>query len=146
MLCSPVLDTWFYCILKSWKQQRFRNDSERTLKSLATWPWVLQVNTTREGIRGVKTIGNTQLIFLDVPGTAPLWKKLKDWKGKRDSTSNVINGIRHPDHLAEICIYERFYEFLWISEPLGHCVSICVNSELTLPGSSLPTSGSLAES
>ena len=28
-----------------------------------------QVNTTREGVRGVKSIGNTQLVFLDVPGT-----------------------------------------------------------------------------
>ena len=30
---------------------------------------LFEVNTTREGIRGVKTIGNTQLVFLDVPGT-----------------------------------------------------------------------------
>jgi len=68
-----------------------------------------KVNTTREGVRGVKTIGNTQLIFLDVPGIIPSHERksnrelvAKAWIGYQecDICLLIIDVVKRPN--AEI--------------------------------------------
>eukprot|EP00913_Durusdinium_trenchii_P021534 g20236.t1 len=55
-----------------------------------------KVNTTREGIRGVKTIGNTQLVFLDRESNKELVAKA--WTGYQecDLCLLVIDVVRRP--------------------------------------------------
>lgn len=76
-----------------------------------------KVNTTREGIRGVKTIGNTQLIFLDVPGIIPSHERItsrelvsKAWVGYQecDLCLLIIDVVKRPnpeifDVVRKIC-------------------------------------------
>ena len=53
----------------------------------------LEVNTTRESIRGVKTIGNTQLVFLDVPGIIPSHQR----QSNRELVSKAWTGYQESD-------------------------------------------------
>ncbi|CAE7285997.1 era, partial [Symbiodinium pilosum] len=76
-----------------------------------------KVNTTREGVRGVKTMGNTQLVFLDVPGIIPSHQKLANrelvaqaWQGYQecDLCLLVIDVVKRPtaeifDVVRKIC-------------------------------------------
>ncbi|CAJ1417894.1 unnamed protein product, partial [Effrenium voratum] len=64
-----------------------------------------KVNTTREGIRGVKTIGNTQLVFLDVPGIIPSHQRVENrdlvgqaWRGYQESdvVLLIIDTVKRP--------------------------------------------------
>ncbi|CAE7528142.1 era [Symbiodinium natans] len=83
-----------------------------------------KVNTTREGVRGVKTIGHTQLVFLDVPGIIPSHQKLVNrelvaqaWQGYQecDVCLLVIDVVKRPtaeifDVVRKICPKEDIGE------------------------------------
>lgn len=64
-----------------------------------------KVNTTREGIRGIKSSGSTQLVFLDAPGIVPSHDRkaaralaAKAWDGYRtcDLCILVIDVVKRP--------------------------------------------------
>ncbi|CAE7391117.1 ache [Symbiodinium sp. CCMP2592] len=83
-----------------------------------------KVNTTRENVRGVKTIGHTQLVFLDVPGIIPSHEKLANrelvaqaWQGYQecDVCLLVIDVVKRPnseifDVVRKICPKEDIGE------------------------------------
>ena len=84
-----------------------------------------KVNTTRDGVRGVRTVGDTQLVFLDVPGIIPSHQRLavkeltsKAWRGYRESdiVLLVIDVVKRPtqevfDVVRRVCPRENIGEF-----------------------------------
>jgi len=79
-----------------------------------------KVNTTRDGVRGILTTGNTQLVFLDVPGIIPSEKQLYTrelvsaaWRGfhECDLCILVVDVVRRPtqeffDVVRRICPHQ----------------------------------------
>lgn len=76
-----------------------------------------KVNTTREGLRGIKTSGNVQLVFLDAPGIIPSHDRKKNkelvtkaWRGYNESDVCllIIDVVKRPtqevfDIVRKIC-------------------------------------------
>lgn len=130
MLCSPVLDTWFYCMVKSWKQQRFRNDSERTLKSLATWH-NLGFAGEHDKRRHPWCEDHWQHPA-DLPRCARDSAVVKEVERLKRQTRLNIQCDQCDPTSGSFGWNLHLREILWISmifyDILSHCVSFCVNS------------------
>lgn len=83
-----------------------------------------KVNTTQDGVRGIKTIGTVQLVFLDAPGIVPSHQRLynrelvgKAWRGYQecDICLLVIDVVKRPEQdifnvVRKICPQEDIGE------------------------------------
>ncbi|CAK0898539.1 unnamed protein product [Prorocentrum cordatum] len=83
-----------------------------------------KVNTTRDGVRGIKTMGTAQLVFLDAPGIVPSHQRVqnrelvsKAWMGYQecDLCVLVIDSVKRPDQqifdvVRRICPREELGE------------------------------------
>jgi len=83
-----------------------------------------KVNTTTEGLRGIKTVENSQLVFIDVPGIIPSHQRQsnrvlvsKAWQGYQDCELCllVIDVVKRPtqevfDLVRKLCPHEDIGE------------------------------------